>query len=166
MLKSLLPAILGWIVVIIVLSMSPTIAGYNTAISTNVTAATNVAYMVGMTTVVQFGGFLTIIALLLSTGVFSFAATRNQNVGTGGLLAMIGTVIIVIFTFSIFGGTLVGKFDDLITAGSAGLEKTIYGFFPILCYVAMIAAAPGVAAWQAVKSYKGKKSTKSSGAYM
>ena len=160
MLRDLVPAIIGWIVVIIILSMSPTIAGYNTAITTNVTAAVNATSMVAMSTITPFGGFLIIITLLLSTGVFAFAASKTKSAGTGDLIAMVGTLIIVIFTLSIYGGTLVGSFDALITAGSAGMEKTVYGFFPILTYVAILAATPDVAAWRTAGMLrKGKKSS-------
>ncbi len=163
MMGKLLPAIFSWLIVVITLALAPTIETYNTNVTTNVAAATNAAYMLGMTAVDDFGGFLMIMGLLVSGGLFGVMGMKNKNVTVGDMMSVIGAVIIVVISLAMFSGSVIGYIDSLITAGS-GFAKTAYGILTIILYVAIIA---GAGAFIGVKAYKGgKKGKKSSKSFI
>jgi hypothetical protein len=164
MMSKLVPAILGWLVVVITLALAPTIVTYNTAVTTNVAAAANAAYMIGMTAVDDFGGFIIIFGLLLSGGFFAVAGMKSKGSTVGDLLSVIGAVVLTVVSLAIFSGSIIGYIDSLVTAGAAGFEKTAYGILAIIVYIGIIG---GASAYTGVKAYKksksGKKSNASSG---
>lgn len=162
MMKKLVPAILGWLVVVITLALAPTIETYNGNVTTNVAAATNAAYMIGMTAIDDFAGFLMIMALLVSGGLFAVSGMRAKNVTVRDLLEVIGAVIISIIALAIFSGSIIGYIDALITAGT-GFAKTAYGILTIIVYVTIIA---GPSAYMGVKAYRGGRRKRSSKSYM
>ena len=156
MMKRLIPSILGWVVVVIVLSLAPTIETYNGHVTTNVAGATNSAYMIGMTAVDDFGGFIMIMGLLVSAGLFAVAGMRFKNVTVGDMMAVIGSVIISVVALAIFSGTAIGKIDELITAGS-GFAKTAYGILTIIVYIAIISAGTVTTGYKAYRSAKPRR---------
>ena len=147
-----------WLVIVITLALAPTIETFNGHVTTNVAGATNVAYMLGMTAIDDFGGFLIIIGLLVAGGLFA-ANFKAQGSGVKDMLGVIVSVIITVVALAMFSGSVIGYIDALITAGT-GFAKTAYGILPIIIYVGIIA---GAATAQAVKTYKGKKKSKSMG---
>lgn len=161
MLGKLVPAIFAWLVVIITLALAPTIETYNGYITTNITAATNVSYMVGMTVIDTYGGFLIILSLLLGGGFFA-VQSRKSSATIGDMLEVIGSIIITVFVLSVYSASLIGYFDALITAGS-GVAKTVYGAFPIITYALIIGGGGGYAAY---KGYRKRKGSKKSAGYM
>jgi len=162
MLNKLVPAIMGWLTVVITLALAPTIETYNGYVTTNVSAATNAAKMIGMTAVDDFGGFLMIMALLVSGGLFAIGGMKNKNYNIGDMMKVIGAVILSVIALAMFSGSIIGYIDALITAGS-GFAQTAYGILTIIIYIAIIA---GAAAYMSVKAYRSKKGKKSSGAFM
>jgi hypothetical protein len=150
--KKLVPAILGWLVVVITLALAPTIETYNGHVTTNVAAATNAAYMIGMTAIDDFGGFIMIMALLVGGGLFAVGGMKQKNVTVADMLSVIGSVIISVIALAIFSGSIVGYIDSLVTAGS-GFAKTAYGILATIIYVLIIGGAG---------SYLGTKSVRSS----
>lgn len=159
----LIPSIMGWLTIVVTLALAPTIVTYNTAVTTNITAATNAAYMIGMTAVDDFGAFIIIIGLLVTGGLFAVAGMRQKNTTIGDMVGVIGAVILTVISLALFSGSVIGYFDSLITAASAGFEKTAYGVLVVIVYLAIIA---GGSAYTAVKAFrKGKKSKSSSGGY-
>lgn len=162
-LNKLVPSIMGWLVVVITLALAPTIESYNAFVTSNVTAATNAAYMIGMTAIDDFGGFLMIMLLLMGGGLFAVAGMRAKNYTVSDMLQVIGAVIISIIALAMFSGSVIGYIDSLITAGS-GFAKTAYGILTIIIYISIIA---GAGSFLAIKGYKAsKKSKKSSAGYM
>lgn len=155
----LLPTILSWMGLVIVIALAPTIATYNGHVSTNVAAATNAAYMIGMTTVDDFGGFLMIMGLLVSTGLFAWSASKVKNYTVGDMIGVVGAVIITVIVLAIFSGNIIGYFDELITAGGAGFEKTVYGLFPIITYIVIIGGASVSTGAKALRKRKTSKSS-------
>lgn len=163
MLNKLVPSILGWMVVVIVLALSPTIVTYNSGVTSNVTAATNAAYMIGMTVVDDFAGFIIIMGLLFSGGWFAISGMRNKNTTMKDMVGVIGAVVLTVLSLAIFGGTVIGYFDALITAAAAGFEKTAYGILPVIIYIGIIAGGAAYTAVTAWRKGKGKKSSASMG---
>jgi hypothetical protein len=166
MLGKLIPSILGWLVVVITLALAPTIVSYNTCVTTNVAAATNAAYMIGMTAIDDFAGFLIIIGLLVSGGLFAVAGMSAKNTTIGDMISVIGAVILTVVALALFSGSVIGYIDTLIDAGAAGFEKTAYGLLPIIVYVGVIAGATAYTGRKAYKKWKGGKSKKSTTSFM
>jgi len=166
MLSKLLPSIMGWLVVIIILALSPTIVTYNTQVATNVAAANQSAYMIGMTAIQPFGGFIMIMGLLISGGFFAVAGMRNRNTTVKDMIEVIGAVILTVVTLALFSGTVINYINLLICAGTANsFERTAYGILAVICYVGIIGAASAFTAVKAWKSSKGKKAKASSGGF-
>ena len=118
MLSKLIPSILGWLVIVITLALAPTIETYNGHVTTNVTAATNSSYMIGMTAIDDFGGFLMIMGLLVAGGLFAVTGMKMKNYTVKDMLMVIGAVIISVIALAMFSGSIIGYIDSLITAGS------------------------------------------------
>ena len=152
----LIPAIITWLVVVIVLSLAPTIETYNGHVTTNVAAATNAAYMLGMTAVDDFGGFIMIMGLLLSSGLFAVTSMKVRDTSIGDMMEVIGAVILSVIALSMLSGTIVGKIDELVTAGT-GFAKTAYGILTIVIYLAFVAAGAGFTAYKSVGKLRGGK---------
>ena len=110
MLRKLVPSIMGWLVVVITLALAPTIETYNGHVTTNVTAATNKAYMLGMTALDDFGGFLMIMSLLVAGGLFAVSGMRNKNYNVGDMMQVIGAVIISVIALAMFSGFVMMAF--------------------------------------------------------
>jgi hypothetical protein len=155
--NNLVPKIMGWLVVIIALALAPTINTTNGYISSNVTAATESAYMIGMSTVVAFGAPIMIISILFSGALIVMGKIGDGT--TKSLMGVIGTVVVVIIALSMFV-SIIGYVNTLITA-STGFAQTIYGVIPIIIYIGIIASAGGVAGVQALRKGKGKKKSAS-----
>lgn len=151
MLKKLVPAIMGWLVVVITLALAPTIETYNGCVTTNVTAATNASYMLGMTALDDFGGFLMIMSLLVAGGLFAVSGMRNKNYTVGDMMQVIGAVIISVIALAMFSGSIIGYIDSLITAGS-GFAKTAYGILTVIIYITIIAGAGGFVGFKTWKA--------------
>lgn len=161
-LGKLVPAILGWLVVVITLALAPTIESYNAFVTSNVSGATNAAYMIGMTAIDDFGGFLMIMMLLVSGGLFAVTGMKMKNYTVGDMLSVIGAVIISVIALAMFSGSVIGYIDALITAGT-GFAKTAYGILTIIIYITIIA---GAGAFTAAKTYrKYRRSSRSTSRY-
>jgi len=158
MLKRLVPSIMGWLVVVITLALAPTIETYNGCVTSNVSAATNASYMLGMTALDDFGGFLMIMALLVSGGLFAVSGMRTKNYNVSDMMQVIGAVIISVIALAMFSGSIIGYIDSLITAGT-GFAKTAYGILTVIIYITIIAGAGGFVGW---KTYRARKRSKKS----
>lgn len=152
-LGKVVPSIMGWLVVVITLALAPTIETYNGYVTGNVSGATNSSYMIGMTAVDDFGGFLMIMALLVMGGLFAVGGMRNKNYTVGDMLSVIGAVIVSIIALAMFSGSIIGYIDSLITAGS-GFAQTAYGILTIVIYVTIIAGAGVFTGW---KTYRKRR---------
>lgn len=152
MLKNLLPTIFAWIGVIVTLALAPTIETYNSAVTTNITAAVNKAYFIGMTAIDDFGGFIMIASLLLGSAIFARGFT-NSKASLSTILPIVGQVIGAVVVLALFSGSAIGYFDSLVTAGS-GVAKTFYGVLVTVTYVLIISSVGG---YQAIKAYRGRK---------
>jgi len=157
-LNKLVPAILGWLVVVITLALAPTIETYNGHVTTNVTGATNSAYMIGMTAIDDFGGFLMIMGLLVSGGLFAVTGMKFKNVTIKDLLEVIGAVVVTIVALAMFSGSVIGYIDTLVTAGS-GFAKTAYGILVTIIYVTIISGASAFTGMKSYRKYKRRRSS-------
>jgi len=158
---NLVPKIMGWLVVIITLALAPTINTYNGYVTDNVTAATNASSMIGMTAVDDFAAPLMIISLLFTGSMIGLGKIGDGSVKA--ILGTIGAVVITIVALAMFGGSIIGYVDTLITA-SSGFAQTIYGVIPIIIYVAIIAGAGVVTAATYVRGRR--KKSRSTRAFM
>ena len=158
MMKRLVPGIMGWLVVVITLALSPTIETYNGYVTGNVAGATNSAYMLGMTAIDDFGGFIMIMSLLVSGGLFAVGGMKNKNYSVSDMLQVIGAVILTVIALAVFSGSIIGYVDSLVTAGT-GFAKTAYGILVTIIYVTIISSAGAFTAYKAYKSRRRKRSS-------
>ena len=158
MFQKLVPSIMGWLVVVITLALAPTIETYNGYVTANVAAATNLTYMIGMTAIDDFAGFLIIMGLLISGGAFAIGGMKTKTTSIGDMLGVIGAVIITIISLAMFSGSVIGYIDALITAGT-GFAQTAYGVLTIIIYVGIIGSAT---AYIGRKAYRATRSRRSS----
>jgi len=161
MMARLVPSIMGWLVMVITLALAPTIETYNGHVTTNVSGATNAAYMIGMTAIDDFAGFLMIMGLLVSGGLFAVSGMKSKDTSVGDMLTIIGAVIITVIALAMFSGSIIGYIDSLITAGT-GFAKTAYGVLPIIIYLSIIA---GATTFITVKTFRKRKKGKKANAY-
>jgi len=161
MMGRLVPSIMGWLIVVITLALAPTIETYNGYVSTNVSGAINSSYMLGMTAIDDFAGFLMIMGLLVSGGLFAVGGMKQKSTTVADMLGIIGAVIISIIALAMFSGSIIGYLDSLITAGT-GFAKTAYGIITIIIYLGVIS---GATAFIGVKTFKKRKGRSSSSRY-
>lgn len=154
----IVPSIMAWIAVIIALGLGPSIVTANSEVTTNVSGATNSTYMIGMTAIDDFGGFLIILSLLFGGGILALTAGRTQSTNIGDVVSIIGSAILALVGLKIMSGTAIGYIDSMVTAGT-GFEKTAYGIFAIILYIAVIGAAGGISAY---KAYRKRRSARRS----
>ena len=152
----LVPGIMGWLVVVITLALAPTIETYNGYVTANVAAATNASYMLGMTAIDDFGGFLIIFGLLMSGGFFAVTGMRNKNTSVGDMIGVIAAVILTIISMAMLSSSVIGYVDELITAGT-GFAQTAYGILTIILYIGIIS---GATIYTGAKAYR-KRSSRS-----
>jgi hypothetical protein len=158
---NLLPKLMGWVTVIVVLALAPTIATNNSAITTAISTA-NATLFIGMSVVVPFGGPLMIIALLFTGGLMATGRVGDGSVGA--MLKIVGEVIVSIVVLSLYASA-VPYLRTLILAGSGTFAQTIYGIIPIVLYLGVVAGA-GVATGVSYIRGKRKKGKKSAAAFM
>jgi hypothetical protein len=167
--------IMGFVVIIITLTLSPSIYTANSAIlswTTSIVEGTvTLSDFIGLSAIAGFGGFIIILGLLVSGGLFTLAGVKGQLAGAAwkDILMVIGSVIVVIVTLTMFTSIL-DSVDSLLAAAiDAGdsIGSVLFGIIPILIYVGIVAAA----GWTQVSTYRrlrkgGKSATsKSAAAY-
>ena len=151
--KSLFGRIMGFVVIIITLALAPTIQTSNDAI-----IAANLTDLTGMTAVAAFGAPLIILGLLVSGGLFAVAGVRGrlQGASVGDMLSVIGSVVLVIVSLSLFTNVITYT-NTLIGASAVGFGDVVYGIIPLMIYIGVIAAA----GYAQVRAYR--KSTRGRG---
>ena len=158
MLASLLPRILGFLVIIITLALSPSIYSANADILAWADAVNNppvlLADFIGLDVIAGFGAFIIIIGLLVSGGFFAVAGLKNRIQGAGmrDMLVVIGSVVIVIVMLTMFE-TVLQYFANLVAAAitaSDSLGQIGFAILPIVLYVGIVAAS----GWAQVSTYR------------
>jgi hypothetical protein len=135
--KSLFGRIMGFVMIIITLALAPTIQTANDAI-----IAANLTDLTGMTAVSAFGAPLIILGLLVSGGLFAVAGVRGrlQGASMGDMLSVIGSVVLVIVSLSLFT-SIITYSNALRDAAPTGIGDVIYAVVPLIIYIGVIAAA-------------------------
>lgn len=160
-LQSLFAKIMGFVVIIVTLALAPSIATANTAITgwTGTAPTANITQFMGMSVVGSFGAPLIILGLLIGGGLFAVAGVRGKMgaVGMKDMMAVVGSVIVVIVCLSLFTSIL--DYTHTLIGSGTGFAETIYAIIPLLIYIGIIAAA----GWVTVSTYRktrkgGKKS--------
>lgn len=151
MIQNLLGKIIGFLVIIITLALSPTIYAANSDI---VGYEGGLDTFIGMAAIAGFGGFIIILGLLVSGGLFAIAGVRGKIGGAGwsDIMKVVGAVIVVIVMLTMFI-TILDYVADLITAATGEgdtIGETMFGIIPILIYVGILAAA----GWAHVTTYR------------
>lgn len=162
MLQNLMPKIMGFIVIIITLALGPAIYTANLAVVNWVATAPStgdVTEFLGLGVVAGFGAFIIILGLLVSGGIFAVAGVKNQLRGAGmkDVLAVVGTVVIIIVMLTMFP-TILTYTDNLIQAAiTAGdnLGQVGFSIIPIVIYIGVIAGAGWTQAHEFNKMRKG-----------
>lgn len=158
MVQGLIGKIMGFMVIIITLALSPTIYTANAAIlawTTSIPAGTNtLADFIGLEAIGGFGGFIIILGLLVAGGLFTLAGVKGKLAGAGwrDIIMVIGSVIVVVVTLTMFLSIL-DFVDQLIAAAETASDtigQTLFGIIPILIYVGILAAA----GWTQVSTYR------------
>ena len=150
MLTNLLPRIMGFIVIIITLALSPTIYTANGDI-----AAWGVLDpFVGLEAIAGFGAFIIIFGLLVGGGLFAVAGVRGQLAGANirDVIMVVGSVILIIVMLAMFV-SLLDYVDELIDAAIVDgdtIGEVGFGLIPIIIYVGILASA----GWAQVSTYR------------
>lgn len=144
-LQTLMPKVMGFLIVIITLALAPTINTENATI-----IASNLTNCIGMTAIAAFGAPLIILGLLIGGGIFAVAGTRGLLAGATirDMLEIIGAVVFVIVALSLFSNII--TYTNTLIDASSGFAVTIYGIIPIVIYVGIIAAS----GWTQVQAYR------------
>lgn len=150
-LHNIFPKIMGFVIIVLTLAMSPTIAASNAAI-----LLLDLTDMLAMDVMAEFGGPLIVFGLLFSGGLFAYAGVRGnikeasiQDVGV-----VIGNVILVIVALS-FMTSIIGYVQDLIDV-STGFAIVIYGIIPMAIYLGIVAST-SVITYKKYKKLTGKE---------
>ena len=148
---------MGFVVIIITLALAPTIQTSNDAI-----IAANLTDLTGMTAVAAFGAPLIILGLLVSGGLFAVAGVRGrlQGASVGDMLSVIGSVVLVIVSLSLFTNVITYT-NTLIGVSAVGFGDVIYGIIPLVIYVGVIAAA----GYSQVRAYRKVRGGRKSSSY-
>lgn len=149
--NTLIPKVMGWLLIIVTLALAPSINTANTTIMSTWNASTNADTMLGYV-VTSFGAPLIVISLLFAGGMLGLGKVAESS--TKDLMQMIGGVVITILALNLFDSAI-GYVDALITA-SSGFAQTVYGIIPIVLYVSIIAGAGTYTAYKMAKSTWGK----------
>ena len=136
-LKSLFGRIMGFVMIIVTLALAPTIASSNASIET-----ANLTNLTGMTAISAFGAPLIILGLLLGGGLFAAAGIRGrlQGASLGDMISVIGSVVLVIVSLSLFTSVITYT-NTLIAPAASGFGDVVYGIIPLVIYLGVIAAA-------------------------
>ena len=159
--SQLLPKIIGFIVIVITVALSPAVYTANLTVVNYSSLAT----FLGMTAIAPYGGFLLILGILIAQGLFAIAGARGTgNGGWKDLFTMVGTVVCVIIILNLYSAAILPGFLGLVNAASVASDtigQTVFAVFPIVIYLGIIIGAIGFSGVKAAGQGK-KKSKKSS----
>jgi amino acid transporter len=135
--RNLFGRIMGFVMIIVTLALAPTILTANATIE-----AANLTNLTGMAAVSAFGAPLIVLGLLVGGGLFAVAGVRGRLAGAsvGDLLSIIGSVVLVIVSLSLFTSVITYT-NTLIGPTASGFGDVIYGIIPLVIYIGVIAAA-------------------------
>lgn len=160
-LKDLLPRIIGFLVIVITIALAPSIYTANLLV-VEYGGGSGLTSFLGMDAISPYGGFLTILGLLVAQGLFAIASFRNSGGSWKDMFAMIGAVIAVIILLNLYVAAILPGFGDLIASASAASDsigETVFGVIPIVIYLGIIIGAVGI---QGYKAYSSRKRSKKS----
>lgn len=148
--RTLFGRIMGFVMIIVTLALAPTIQTSNATIE-----AANLTNLTGMTAVSGFGAPLIILGLLVGGGLFAAAGVRGRLKGAslGDMLTVIGSVVLVIVSLSLFESVITYT-NTLIAPAASGFGDVVYGIIPLIIYIGVIAAA-GYTQYRAYKKGTG-----------
>lgn len=148
--QGLIAKIFGFIVIIVVLALAPSITTANATI-----VGDNLTNLIGMSVMSGFGAPLMIIMLLFGGGMFAIAGIRGNMAGAslGDMLQVVWKVVLCIVALTMFD-SIIDYTNTLIGVGATTFATTIYGIIPLVIYLLIIGLA-GVTAVSAYKAYKG-----------
>ena len=87
--SNMLPRLIGFIVIVITLALAPSIYTANLT----VVNYTHIASFTAMSSIAGYGGFLAILGLLITQGIFAVGNYKQQRGGWASLYWMIGSVV-------------------------------------------------------------------------
>ncbi len=158
---SLLTKIFGFVGILIVLGLGPSVQTANSAITSG-----NITNLIAMDAIVPFGAPILIIALLVGSGLLAFWGTKGATSGLGmaSILGTVFAVVVALFALKI-DPTINDKFNAMIDAagGVAGgdIGVIVYQILPLVVYLIILAgciAPTGISVYKTYKARKGKKS--------
>lgn len=146
MLGNLFGKIMGFILIIVTLALSPSIVTTNVAISGHA----SVANMTGMAVLSTFGAPLIIFGLLIAGGIFAVVGVKGgMNASAGDLMKVVGEVIVAIVSLT-FMATIMTYVELLIDVAGGGFAQVIYSIIPIVLYIGIIT----MTGWGTVSAYR------------
>ena len=100
-----------------------------------VTEAANLTNLTGMTAVSAFGEPLIILGLLVGGGLYAAAGVRGrlQGASLADMLSVIGSVVLVIVSLSLFESVITYT-NTLIGEVASGFGDVVYGIIPLIIY--------------------------------
>ena len=165
--KQLFSKVMGFILMIIILALAPSIITANTAIG----AHANITQATALSTVDDFGPPIMILALLATSGFFAYSGMKNRLKGASmkQMLSVVGIVIVAIIGLTLFE-TILTYVAALIYASApvtqvGNFGVVIYKILPLMLYLAIVAGAAGYGAVTYRKMSKRSKKAKTASAY-
>lgn len=146
---NLLSRILGFVVIIITLSLGATIYTANATI-----VSANLTNLIGMSAIAGFGAFIIIFGLLISGGMLVVAGKSGGSsaLDKGDMMKVVGGVVVVVLMLELFSQVITYT-NTLITAAitaSDALGQVGFGIIPIVIYVGILA----IAGWTQVSAVR------------
>ena len=163
-LSKLMGVVLFFIILLVVVSIAPQVGTANSAAYATWNGSTEKDSMIGLDVIMPWGGFLIVLAILATTGIFTLKI-KNQGFSVNALISPVIRVIIAIFILT-FYSNIITSFNVLIAAESNDAVKIVWGVVLLLIYLAIIAISGGWDTFQYVRERMGKKgkAAKASGA--
>jgi hypothetical protein len=149
--------VIGFIVIIITLSLGSTIYTANASI-----VSANLTNLIGMSAISGFGAFIIIFGLLISGGLLTISGRGggSKALSMMDMLSVVLSVVAIVIALSLFGNVITYT-NTLITSAitaSDSLGQVGFGIIPILIYVGIIAGA-GWTQYRAIRKQSRAKKT-------
>ncbi len=161
-LRNLAPKLIGFIAIVITISLAPSIYSANVAV-VNYGGGSGLVPFLGMDAIAPFGGFLAIFGLLATQGIFAIGTLKSgQGTGWRQIMLMIGLVIMTLIFLKVFTAAILPKFGALISSASVAhddIGETVFGVVVIVIYLGIIL---GASVTNAVSEYKRRKKSRGS----
>lgn len=160
----ILSRVLGFLVIIITLSLGSTIYTANADI-----VSANLTNLIGMSAVAGFGAFIIIFGLLIAGGMLQLASRGGayQSLSPIDMMSVILSVVVIVLSLELFENVI--TYTNTLIAAALAASDTLgqvgFGIIPITIYVGVIAAA-GWTQFRTIRKLRKSKKRAIAGKYL